>query len=589
MSKMTRLVGGELNKMFQKPLIFVVISLLVLSLFVTFYLFPAQNKYDNLSYYDKGEETTIDSIVYQFNTTSEQYGKTKTDQVLNNVKNKVAFYDRVAENDDSIKTIKTLQTYFASIKNLYTQSIKNIISEGESSFNSTKASTCANSVNSILLYLSEFNYDYQFITNMDSTTALVSKETASTLDEIIEQGLKYLSTDEYGNIYTYSSSTSYSTFAHLVSSLDNNTVIGKIESLLNKFIDVSSKVTSNDLAKITEILNKTLTFEEALDQKIQSAEEGAIEKEEVISNCLRYYLIADQLKSYVDNSFYKLIFNKISESDINKMLNFENTYFYNINEQILLNEYLLAQNPIISGIDYNASYSSQSSSNSVTVFDFMYYGLSVLVIGIILAAILYGTGMIATERQNSTIQNLATRPFKRNKIISAKIWATIILSVMLLLLFTLLFFVVGLILFGANFSPIIFVFNASSVITMSPILYVLIFLLLSILKITAFILLSVAISTFFKTYKTALVVTIVCCFAIISLNALSLGVSFVNFLLPANLDLIKYFGSSIQDLYVVSTPILHNTNLISSSIFTLVIIALLSVVAHISFNKQEIK
>ena len=586
---MTRLVKGELNKMLLKPIIFVFVGVLVASLFITLITFAPKNKQDVYGFYNANYSSNAE-IVQLFNTTSEFYGKVESDITIDNNKNKLAFYKNILNEGSKPILITNIETSLAGIKNLYNQGFKAYLVDGPASFNTTKAEQCAVSINSLKTNFNSLIQDYEQVTDKNTPIALIESKFDVEILELIKFAKETLNTDENGNSYIYTKDSTYNTFYNVVSKFDGKTLVSRLDLLLSKLDVITTKLSIETIAQIETIVNKTTTYLGDLNDKIQQASTNSeVKKSQLILDCTNYYLLTKQVDSFVQNSFYSTMLSGIKKSAAAKYKNFEGISLYSINEQKLFNEYLLNHSPILSPLDVNTSFSSDvSSENTASAFDFMFYGLSVSIVFIIIFCLIYGSQMLAEEHEKNTIKNLVTKPYSRNKIVSSKILSTIIFGIVSFIVCAIFLFLIGLLLFGSNFGNIVFVFNASYVVELSPLLYILIFIVLSSFKIVLFSCLAVMISTFFKKTNWPIGISLIVYLLTLFLNFSPINSAIMGILSPTNFDIFKYFGSTLSNAFVISTPMLSYGGILFSSIYIILLITIFSAIAHICFNKKEI-
>ena len=193
--------------------------------------------------------------------------------------------------------------------------------------------------------------------------------------------------------------------------------------------------------------------------------------------------------------------------------------------------------------------------------------------------------MIAKEYSDGTIKLLAIRPFSRNKIILAKILATMFLSFMLVSIVVIVSLITGSILYGISFPTMLVILNGSFAFTLPVWVVFLIYLACLLIKIWVFALLSIAISVLFKSYVFSVCLSAGIYVLNLIITFVSKGASWLKYNIFANLDLFKFFGGSFTNTYSTSQNL---NSLFISPVFadtsiwlTIATIAIMTIVLNI--------
>ena len=144
-----------------------------------------------------------------------------------------------------------------------------------------------------------------------------------------------------------------------------------------------------------------------------------------------------------------------------------NEYLYN--ERITTNKYYLENNKYSNSYINNFSL-AQNSSTETNVFDFMYFSLEICAVVITIFAMMQICNLITNETESGTITLLLVRPYKRGKIITAKLLTTIFFVLTFMLFASLITFAGGMAMFGYESRLILAVFNSQAIFEISPIL-----------------------------------------------------------------------------------------------------------------------
>lgn len=385
--------------------------------------------------------------------------------------------------------------------------------------------------------------------------------------------------------------------------LDEYGSISKIRNLLNKINSLTYSSTN-----LNEILSKYSTLkdsylEETLSQinKLVSLsasdpnEDASKENITNFENLAKHYLYTlDYLGTAIENSTLIEIAEHYKDSSLSRFIGFENFNSYELSEELVKVDYFLTNNLIEDEVS-NVFMFNTNSSSSTNAFDYMYFSMEVISIFIVAFTVIIGAGMISKEYSDGTIKLLAIRPYKRSKIIFAKICATLFISFLFVLIALIMSTIIGIIIYGISFPTMLVVFNASVAFTLPVWVVFLIYLLCLMIKISIYALLAIAISTIFKSYVVSVCVSSGLYLLNIILTFISNGASWLKFNPFASLDLFKYFGgsfistsnsSNITSLFY--SPVFADTNIWVSVSVILIFTVLLNTLIFTIFKKRDI-
>ena len=122
----------------------------------------------------------------------------------------------------------------------------------------------------------------------------------------------------------------------------------------------------------------------------------------------------------------------------------------------------------------------------------MYFTLELCSVIIIVFAMMLVCNLITGETESGTIKLLLVRPYKRSKIITAKLFATIFFVLTFVLFTSIVSFIGGYFLYGATSTPILSVLNGGTVFECHPLTLMLLNVLSLALDIIFFVLLFIA-------------------------------------------------------------------------------------------------
>ena len=236
---------------------------------------------------------------------------------------------------------------------------------------------------------------------------------------------------------------------------------------------------------------------------------------------------------------------------------------------------------------------THTSTGKISAYDFTYFIVSVSMIAITLFAIFMITNLISTENDNGTIKMLLTRPYQRYKIITGKMFATLLFAVIFLLFVAIVSLCAGWGLYGINMTSVVTVFNGTTAMSINPILLLLIFLLCCVLKISFYIILAAMISILFKTFPASIIVNLIVYIGIIVMDIFLGGFGWYAYLPFADLMLFSYFGShsigSTNGMLssLLSSPFQGQVPMIASILITCAFAVFMLAITYHTFNKRD--
>ena len=230
---------------------------------------------------------------------------------------------------------------------------------------------------------------------------------------------------------------------------------------------------------------------------------------------------------------------------------------------------------------------------NVNMADYMGFVLTLCAFVIIVSISIMGAISVNSEFVSGTMRMIATKPFKKSKIITSKISATLLYGLILLILSFIVSFIMGGIAYGFATPAVLLIINASIALECNVMIELLIFLLTLIIQVVLFASLAVLLSTIINNKIVAATISCILYFVSIIFNIVNVNIAFLPF---TNINLWKYFGGSFllndnKNFFAMlfnSTPIATNTiilNIISFILFTIIA----QIVTFIIFKKKEIK
>jgi ABC-2 type transport system permease protein len=211
-------------------------------------------------------------------------------------------------------------------------------------------------------------------------------------------------------------------------------------------------------------------------------------------------------------------------------------------------------------------------------FGFMIFTFNILFFFIIVIGVVMAGQALAGEHSQGTIKLLLIRPFKRWKILTAKI---IKIISTLALIFTVTFFILyilGGLMYGFSSRDALVIFDANHVMIMSPLAVMAYMFLFYFIETAIFIMIAIMISTIFRSTAGSVAATLMVFFA-----------SFVFHFLLSSYSWYKYviFNNTSLFVYMSTGPTLNDMTLGFSIITNLVYLALITFTTFFVFKKKD--
>ncbi len=584
MNSFLKITRGELDKIFVRPAIFIMTGFFVLAIVASVLMFNPSPRND-LYQLANIEGNTVIEVYTNFNNNQ---NKLVYDQELKNNYDTINFY---LGNDNNEVTKETLVNSITSIQesyNKYNNLVSNYV-EGSMAEIIEAENTLQNSILNLIDEYSKINSNF--------LTLLVTEKSN---DKMIN------SLNQFKNEFMISEGTQdIEHHKRILNSIKSNNYISNIDEIISNITSVSiskellEKIQSNylDVAqiRINDIYNDIISlYNKAIADEELNTSDNYINEIKTYAN--NYKLTINQTTSILNDNLLLEIFDGMSTSKVRQFIYEDLNTFnrYQVKENLTKNEYLF-DNQKFSYEYANVFQSNVNSNDKTNAFDFMYYALEFLSFVIIIFCVIIGSGMIAGETSGGTMKMLAIRPYKRSKIITGKLFATFLLGVIFLIIGTLTTFIIGARLYGLNSLPILLIFNAETVSTISAGSLFAIFLALLLVRIIVYTILAVFISTAFKSNVAAVIISVII-YVFVALFGNLFGESVIYGYLPfANVDLFRYLGGefvtsggSVLGLDF-SCPIQPDSNFYIRLIIVAVFVAILLALTYIIFKKRDIE
>ena len=585
MNSFWKITRGELDKIFVRPSIFVMVGFFIIAIVVSTFMFNPSPRAD-LANLTNIEGNAVTDVYNQFN--SNQHKQVYDNNLLNTTE-MLDFYSGIT-NENAISKSELLEVManvndrFESYKRKYALSTQSTIESVVTAKNELK--------NSVVLLNSQYSkcnnrFLQFFITNSNNEKILTD------LNNLI----LCLSTqgDERNKEH----------HRNIIENIDNNEYLVRIKKCINKLVEVTvpQEILKNlkkdyltaGITRRNEIFD---SITEYYNKSVLSSEYNLSDKnvDQIKTLCDNYKLLTIQIVNIINN---EILLNIVKDKTTANLSNYTYVTLYDFNkyqtnEALARDKYYFANNSY--SYQYANVFQSNVNSNEKTnAYDFMYFALEFLSFIIVIFCVVVGAGMISGESVGGTMKMLAIRPYRRDKIITGKLMGTFLLGAIFLIIGGITTLIIGARLYGLNSSPVLMIFDATTVSTISPFPLFLIFISLLLVRIIMYTILAVFISTAFKSNVAAVIISVML-YVFIALFGNLFGSSAVYGYLPfANVDLFRFFGGefvttngSILGLDF-SCPLQPDSNFYLSLGIVVTFIVILLVATYIIFKRRDIE
>lgn len=527
---MFKLFKGEIKKIFLKSGIFVVTALLVLVLTISALIFSPSVRENGLI---EIEGETINELYdksFGSISSSSLPSKLTIDKNISASQSIIDFY----QNQINLETKKEeLFNLISEAKKIYDEFYSKVMTTDEDGANDKK-----NELKNKFVELRNKANNYIEGENVNGETCfyvLISKSNKTQLQDF----LKEITVKPFGSSFSNKDT---------INSLKDYKVFIKLNELVNNMVDFIPSQNSIDLAVSNLDLSKEKL--EGINQEIENLKlEFGADNTKTNKNLFKklytkYTQCAENAKKLTKLTMLSSVINDIDDSKIQSFYELENEVStkYDLNEELLKCQYYLDTNKY--AFEYASPLSlSVTSNDKSNMYDFMYFSLELCSFIIIIYVVFVGATMLAGEYQTGTIKLLAIRPYSRRKILASKLFATIFIGLIFLLLSMIVTSITGLILFGANSLDVLLIFNSSTITSVNPFIILLLYFLCKMIEIIFYAIFAITISTLFKSNTGSVVIAIIIYFVSIVLTMFTSSLGIIKYFPFVNANLFKYFGS----------------------------------------------
>jgi len=580
-----KLIKGELKKIFLKPGIFVVTAILVLVLTISAIIFNVSSRNDSLlvidgstitQMYDKSFGSTLDT-----NTLSKTYLYNKN---INSSKDIIEFYKNELQNTANSKKEELYALRDKIVQDRVDLNAK--ISGSSADTITPEKDACRDALKQDI---SEFNSLFTSMINGNNGFyyLLINSSDKNDFDVLMSMAL----TQPFGSNTTYSAT---------INKLDELDIFNQFKKYIDDLLVFMPS--EEAIVKAEENLDKAVLNLNEIELEIETLKndfpnDNSLDKKEEFRTLLtRYQQASLNIYNLTQFTVNESALSDFSDDKIQGLYEFENSDYktkYAITEQKTICEFYLDSNKY--AFEYANPLSLNISSNTqANVYDFMYFALELCTFIIIIYVVFLGATMIAGEYASGTMKLLAIRPYSRNKILFSKLLATVLVGLIFLIITFIVTFIAGGILFGLDSLPILLIFNATEIASVSPIVSIIFLFISKTIEIIFYAILALSISTLFKSNSGSIVVAILIYFISFVLTMFTPNLGIFKYLPFVNTNLFGYFGSHALSksgtiLTNMFTRIIPNDmNFYISFAIITVFSVLLYTITAIVFKKRDI-
>ncbi len=373
--------------------------------------------------------------------------------------------------------------------------------------------------------------------------------------------------------------------------LRSSTYLTRIKTLIknDKFVEISDET----IAALTEKIETIKTRREEVKENLRNLNVN-LSVNRAIEYVSEYKLINKIAHDMAVNTLHLEMLQNKDDQEIQSLLGYDFRTFnrYSVKESLLKDNYMFDSNTV--SFDYAQVFSfGQNSTAKTTIFDFMFYALRISTLFIIVFAIIMAANLIASEFDTGTIKLLAMRPFRRSKIITGKLMATMFFVIIFVLFSALISALAGLAMFDWSLAPVLAVFNSTVAFSIHPILLMLINIASVIIEIMFFAVIAITFSTLTRSFAGTVTSTLIIYILSLGLNIIfgnALWYSYTPFI---NVDFFKYLGGAFTSsnsmiTALFTTPLLKNMDFFISLGLYGGITILLLILTYSVFKRRDV-
>ena len=585
MRKIFKMANAELSKIFMRPSMFVLFTVLVVALVLSFLFF----------------EPTVTSTKFEYSDgfagkiyTNFQSDYSDFEQDLINAK--IDIFNYLDEDNDTCelfkKQFRDLDSQFNAVRvsilkvnNLYpTAEERYEICTEYTKFKEKVYETRAfmrdkikDKYTNIFITIKDYDYLYRALTSVQDLVPSSEGIAELSRSEIVKSW--QLINDSF-NI------SELSVEVNGYEKIEIDSVM--LEQLLNKYY-YTNIIETNDgeieythTGRLEELYDEVISYyTDELGSENSSDSQVLATFNDKISNFYDYIKICSSLLS---KNFEVLRIGNKSDDEIATYNGFSGVSTYSLKNDIVTYEYLYNNNTF--AYEYLRGFNFNTNSGTTTnAFDFSFFAMQILSALITLFVIFFACGSLSGEQNAGTLKMVALRPFTRNKLYSGKFFACFNVAMLLMLISFTASFVVGVAMYGFTASPVLVAVNASSVLTISPFVLMLLYFASLLVDIIFYISLALLISMIIKPTVISTAITSAVLIASTVISGISSS-SAIRYIPSLNTGLFKFVTQSQLGLF--SFNVVPNITLWSSVFMLLASIFVSDIMGRLLFTHRSL-
>ena len=350
----------------------------------------------------------------------------------------------------------------------------------------------------------------------------------------------------------------------------------KLNTLNKRLTSIMDEVNTN-LALVQADNNKNIT----LSKKMNELAQKYVDTCDTFVNLIKYSLITNANK-------------ELSTTEQMNSMYLSNISAYNSKSLLVRYEYLFEKNLTENNFAKPLTIGS-TSNDEINAYDYAYFVLKLFSFVIIAFSIMSACHSIAGEIKEGSMRYLAIRPVSRSKILFGKLLSILILSSILSIFSAIIALLVGGAVYGFGSLNILTIFNGSIAVQMHPIIMILIYLISLILELAVYTSIALMLSSIIKSDLLSVTLMLLLYLLNTLLPVFVTGInSWLTFYPFAHINLYSLFGSSIYAIQgdflnsLLGAKVYITTNVILTSVVTLLLILIPCFVANKLFNNKEL-
>lgn len=296
---------------------------------------------------------------------------------------------------------------------------------------------------------------------------------------------------------------------------------------------------------------------------------------------LNYKLVAECAGNALNDELYISL--------IHSFPTYANFIGYETQEEMELTQNLALANTIISSEElYYQNYLSPMDFNTatgeITAYDFAYYEMSIIGFILTICAIFFVYKLFGRDRKTGKVDMVLSQNVSFYSVFGAKFLAIVFSTLFLLFVFSALYLIAGFVIYGVTFTPILTVFNYTTTLSISPILYLLIKFFCIELEILFYVVISMFIMNLSRKFELMFAISLFVFAAGFVMNIFLSGY-FVYTIFPfVHSNLFTFFGGGATNFGFLTTKILAGGSFYISIVYYLVLM-----IALYNFTNQLFK